>query len=369
MTIGLTTFLLLLAAVPGFVFRRFYYVGEFHRQYNPRKLIFAWFWSTIIGIPLLACTVLAYNNLGDSIINAISINESRVYYLLEIIFNNSGKKSDEIGGIINNVVNKLYSPTFLKSFIIFLLILLVQSAIVGRIISYLIIYLQLDARIPFLRFENYWFYYLRGHFLKFPQFPGKHYKRKGVNLDILVRLNESTTRLYMGMLAKYELKRGSNTLDLLVLTDVARYSEGRELKAVPTDAFIIPYDRVININIRLLERLSEWGIKGIARVLKPLVLFISILLPFLIAPEYFFQDIIRIEYGIAFGIAFAATLQTIGHVINLMTKGGYKITCGAIKSAKKRVIYPYLSMLLVLLLIISASWLVLYVIMLIKNIF
>lgn len=271
--------LLLLAALPGLLARRVFYSGEFHRQFSAKNLILSLLYSVLIGIPILWIATGIYNNMIIEICNWEALSPQSLNRLFTQVFNSKLNKIE--------VVSLFFEVDFVLKILAFGGVVASVSAVSAYIGLKVVRAFELDIQIPFLRFENHWYYYLRGEFLKFKDFGIRFVKIIDVYADVLVKI-DGKTKLYSGFLKQYTLKRDTNDLEAIYLTDVVRWNDNKEPKEVPSSCFIIPYHDVANINLRVVylpDSRPAWRAK--LKTLEPVVLFFTLITPFFINDEIF----------------------------------------------------------------------------------
>lgn len=146
------------------------------------------------------------------------------------------------------------------TFLIYTLVMLLLSAGAGIFTRELVQKLRLDIYMKFLRFRNEWHYLLNGKILK-----NQSNNIILIQVDVLVNSTEGNL-IYSGQLEDYFLTK-ENSLDRIYLTNVYRRKLKDDLQTdVPNPGFmardtderyyrmpgyliVIPYDRIINLNI------------------------------------------------------------------------------------------------------------------------
>ncbi|MBF7090442.1 hypothetical protein IUY40_02640 [Flavobacterium sp. ALJ2] len=237
-------FLFILFVFPGIVFRRFYYVGEFSKQFNSSNWLNTFYISLIPGL----------------IIQIISY-----FVFISFIYKKpiTGKYE-----FINVVYNKLKSNSLprelfdLKLFFwicIYMFVTVVISFFMAQICWQLVRMLKLDKRFMPLRFNNYWHYYLSGESLSFKDFKGILAGKEAIltEADVLVDLGNGINKLYKGFIRQHTICRNTGELKAIYLTDVRRftsYPPPNNIKVVPGHIMIIPAEKIININLNYITR-------------------------------------------------------------------------------------------------------------------
>jgi hypothetical protein len=239
MNIALTSFVLFLLLVPGIIFRRFYYTGEFSKQYfksSALELVF----STVIPATLLHCLWMFLANKWfrqgidvATVTDIITGNHSSKHWPATLtVFKNS----------YHNIVVYNISLWFF-------------SAGIGLLFKFIIRKTKLDRKIKMFRFQNEWFYLLSGEYLDFPKVRGNSKNILITYVDVLVK-NEAGDFIYQGILEDYLLSK-EGALELLYMS-AARCrpmddSASKGFQKIHGRIFIIPYAQIKNINITYLR--------------------------------------------------------------------------------------------------------------------
>lgn len=245
LTVGFIVLFLVLF-LPGIIFRRFYYLGEFSKQISPDE-------------PIL--NTLTYSLIPSSVIQLTG-------YLVYINFVSSLEITSLID-IYKDLINENKFPTESKSIIshenlvhfITYQIGIYTFAMISASVSYLLVRgLGLDKRFKLLRFNNQWAYIFSAEVLHFDKFKRRKIPAKNRYLfpyvDVMVRKNENETELYSGVVTDYELNPKNNSeLDKIYLTDTKRFKKSNgvyEQKNIPGEFFILLGKEIINININYI---------------------------------------------------------------------------------------------------------------------
>jgi hypothetical protein len=236
--------------LPGILFLRFYFRGEFSKEFTTKAPIArVVFYSLFPGFVIQLLGLFLYDlfNTNFTIIQALQIfsdlTSSKIKYL------------DSTRHFLSFGLSKYSFYTLITNlFAIFLALAL----------RWIVIRLEFDLKFKILRFKNYWYYVFSGEILRIPKFKLisnklKTYSinnRKAVHLtflDILVK-SESNIDKYRGFIVDYELKNDKiQELDKIYLMKAEKYviEDNNEKKwvKIPGDIFILPYQEVLNLNI------------------------------------------------------------------------------------------------------------------------
>jgi len=237
-----TILIFIFILVPGIAFRRFYFQGEFTKQYNSKTLPHSILASIIPGMAIQLITLLfysTYSNLSNFILG-LSIAVFRL-----------------ISGDINTV---LFDTEFLLSLIIYLSMMFVVALGVAQICWKFVRLTKTDRRSKIFRFRNHWNYYLKGEIDGFKEYKDLLGEKKvvGVFADVLVRIENEAPRLYTGKLSQYNINT-AHELKYLYLTSSSIWKKyppmiRKQQVSIPGDIMVISASDIININIRYVKR-------------------------------------------------------------------------------------------------------------------
>lgn len=263
MAITLDFFLLfLLFIIPGLVFKRLYFFGEFSKQFSLKDNAYTiLFFSFIPGVFFQVLGYLVYWLVHDP-----------TFELYDLILNMRFYLENE-----NNSI-----PINLGTFFIHQLNVNLFAGIVGWMSSRIVRKLHLDRKTKLFRFGNQWYYIFSGEiesFKKFKSFNTKvaynklsnqnDFKHYPPRVDVLVGNNEHDKTLYSGYLIDYDLNpKNIHSLDKIYLKHVSKYRsirEGDSSEVIKTyyskipvfgDTFVLDTTNLINLNITFIP-LSE----------------------------------------------------------------------------------------------------------------
>jgi hypothetical protein len=238
--------------LPGLIFFRFYYTGEFSKQFSTKvPIIRLAFYALIPGLIFLLIGVLIYNcyDPNFTIYKTISI-------FSELLGNPKGY-SLQTEYFLKNQIDQYSWFTFFLN---------VKAFILAFIAHWLVRRMGWDIRFKLLRFKNQWYYVFNGDILKYKKYMALNIlnPQEAKNTEIMmasadVLVNESgSTSLYSGYIMDYDLNdNDSNTLDKIYLIDAYRYKKNEHLngsttvvkKSIPGQIFIILNSNILNINL------------------------------------------------------------------------------------------------------------------------
>lgn len=242
--------LFLLFIFPGIVFRRFYYVGEFSKQFNSTNWINTFYISLIPGLIIQVVSYFTFMNLIYKKLNSEQNQNFSNYSFLNLIY----KKLKD-----NSLPKEFFDFEFLCWVFGYMVVVLMISFIIAQICWIIVRSLDWDKKFSPLRFNNYWHYYLSGESLKFKDFRGILPNQKVLltEADILIDIGNEGTKLYKGFLRQHTICKNSGDLKAIYLTDVRRYKRDlppNNIKEVPGHIMIIPAEKILNINLTYITR-------------------------------------------------------------------------------------------------------------------
>ncbi len=243
MNIAASSLIIFGLLLPGIAFRRFYYTGEFSKQYfseNVGQLISRVFVPAMLFQLAFAVVV--------SLVQATDVQTAYRAVIAQAL---------QLG--VDGV--RVHARA---AFILVAgqAILFMAAAAAGYVAQAIVRRRGLDRRYKLLRFQNYWHYVLRGGIR---QFGGvKTLLPSGADdvviityVDVLATTSEGDA-LYEGILADYELLP-DNRLDKLILIEARRRylkadrksgGDPQDRYAIPGDFFVLPADGIRNVNVR-----------------------------------------------------------------------------------------------------------------------
>ncbi len=283
LTIGFIAFFISIV-IPGILFRRFYFYGEFSKQFNTKDpVLHSIFFSIVPGIVVqIFCLIIYHFSLGfeSSFLDVFVI-------FRDVTSDGSNGTQEATKSFIDNDIIR---------FFIYSLTTFIFSSFIGFVCSRFIRFQKWDKKFKLFRFKNQWYYIFSGEVLNMKKFEEAHkisFKgNKGVDqntlmtyADILVSVSEQNDRkeLYTGYVADYDLKSDDITqLDKVYLIDTHRYKKkdkildenGNEIKKaeideesnptksrnrikVPGDIFILKASNIVNMNLTYIPSKSK----------------------------------------------------------------------------------------------------------------
>jgi len=284
-------YLFMFFAIPGLVFRKFYYQGEFSKQFVAKNWVYTLTSSFVLGL----------------IIQIIS------FYSVKGFFQVYGKPTKEEYLIrlsdfknIKHVLDglSLYEFTeYDKQILIifgYVIITCVISFFSAIICWHLVRGLKLDRKFKLLRFGNIWNYYLRGEIIDFKDFININ-ENKNVILtlvDIVISDGFKENKLFSGVLAQYTINSKDNSLETITLTDTHVWKKDQDPNSntynrnikfrVKGHCLILDVKKSIDLNLTYVyenEARKTWKVRVLEMfsfllVLTYLFLFVLIIVSF-----------------------------------------------------------------------------------------
>ncbi len=251
MNVAASTIILLGLLLPAIAFRRFYYTGEFSRQYVTEDFV-----RLVLRTSALACVL----HLAAYVIVGWLYPGLRYGYGLAV---------EALLGDGKDVASTFGAWRGRTAFFTLYVTLIACGGLLGAASRYSIVSLGWDRSVKLFRFQNYWHYLLRGGIRDFTQvrdlLAGGRDSVSFTFVDVLVSSSEGDM-LYDGMLVDYELKP-DNQLEALILTDARRRplrndNPDREPQEpsvraarfyrVVGDIFVVPAAQIKNYNLRYI---------------------------------------------------------------------------------------------------------------------
>lgn len=266
-------FLFITIIIPGFIFQRIYFFGEFSKQFTTKE-----------NIPKLLLTALIPGLLISAIYlpiyNYFVFGEVKIEKILTL-FENLSKSN-----VNQNPESLIYFSNY-SSFLIYCIWEFILAGSISFLFSRVIVRgLKLDRRWKTLRYKNQWYYVFSGEIFEFSKFKRatktlakKHRRGKDVQLaraDVLIKGAEGN-ELYTGFVIDYDLNPlDISKLDNIYLMDAIRYKKTElidgepnvkepkivEKKLIPGELFVLNMANVINVNVSYLLEPIKQRIKG-----------------------------------------------------------------------------------------------------------
>lgn len=239
MNIALPTLVLLILLIPGFLFRRFYFSGEFSREYFKQNF------SDLILPSLIISGII--NTFCYTIIYVLGYHSDAVPAISTLLSGTTD--SLKISKAINTLFLNFYPG------LSYFLFTGLTGALSGFFAKYLIRTYKLDRKYKLFRFQNEWHYLFSGEILDFPEIQGNARIVEFTFVDALVNTSEGSV-IYSGYLSSYVLS-SSTGIDRIYLSDARRrYLKNDNKQEVderyyelPGDFFVLFASEIINLHV------------------------------------------------------------------------------------------------------------------------
>lgn len=266
-------FLFITIVIPGFIFQRIYFYGDFSKQFTTRENVSKLLLTSLIpGLIISAVFLTCYNYF---FLDDVKIED--ILTLFEKLAKNKAHEDAGSLGVFGNY----------RSFLFYCFLESIFSGALGFLLSRGIVRgLKLDRRWKTLRYKNQWYYVFSGEVFEFQKFKlatktlsKKSRKGKDVELaraDIMIKGAEGE-ELYTGYVADYDLNAADiSKLDNIYLLDAIRHNTSEsplvsagekplkrvEKKMIPGELFVLNLANVININVSYLLAPTKEKIPG-----------------------------------------------------------------------------------------------------------
>lgn len=244
MSIAIGSLAIILLLVPGLAFYRFYYSGEFSKQYIKA--------SVFEAILMALIPSFFFHSIGIFYLNRVHnvILEPEIF---ELVLNSSFKE-----------INSKYPYINLIRIIEYSICMWALSSVVGWLTKFIVRKTHLDARYKILRYQNEWHYLLSAEILRFRNQKLKIKKRNPLKffkpwkqkldlvwIDALVK-TENLEIIYIGVLEDYVLSKEAG-LDRLYISETRRkllQEDNTKETPIPGHFFCLDFSHVVNLNIR-----------------------------------------------------------------------------------------------------------------------
>ena len=184
-----TIFYISIFIIPGILFRRFYFSGEFNKEFSQGNLMERFIWTIFSSI-----IVLFFSSLFFYFI--------RIVYDKQLLTAISYETIKEIFSILsrNDMPDTQQFFAIYKDFLILVLGIYFSSIIFGSLAKRISVNRFVCGIFPVLRYRNYWHYFVRGRIKAAPREKGQEYWY--TEADVLV-YNENETKMYSGKISDY----------------------------------------------------------------------------------------------------------------------------------------------------------------------
>lgn len=297
-----TIFYIMLFIFPGLLFRKFYFGGEFTKQFQQGNLIERLLWTLFFSVLILVLSSLSFIFLQNQ--KYFLIQDYISYTTIKKLFDSLSlnKLPDEKDIEIYNYLNFLY----------LILILYLISSVLGYVCYKLVRISSIDTLTSAFKFKNYWHYLFKSN--KINGKVSSKNKYLYTNADVLLEYNNKQ-ELFSGYVQDYYIDPITNKLDCIVLKntfkfitldndkseDIERSIQSNEniyevhkvlgskkvfKKYIPGDIMTIFSEKILNLNLTYIEQVLSYserkrGLKGFINFIYYLLFFIFIISPWI----------------------------------------------------------------------------------------
>jgi hypothetical protein len=229
---------------PGFLFRKFYYRGEFTKQFAQATQFDKFIWNVFFSIVAILITFFSIFTFKEIFELKLldSINYESITELLAPLS-------------INKIPRKAILLSTYKDILLLMLWIYTYATFLGLISHWFVRELGLDVKFPLFRFKNYWYYYIHGERILYSNKTSKK-KRDFTAVDLLCE-QAGETMLYSGIISQYTINKDDNNLENIFITNAYRYHRFKDergnvqvnMKEIPGAVFCVPYNKVLNMNL------------------------------------------------------------------------------------------------------------------------
>ncbi len=268
-----TIFYILIFIFPGLLFRKFYFSGDFTKQFQQGNLMERLLWTLFFSTLIITLSVLGFIFLETytNIKTEEYVSYENVKKLFETLSANKLPEKTDV------------DKYFYKNYIYLILIIYCISIFSGFVSYKLIRLTNIDSYIPTLRYKNYWYYLIRSK--KINEKNNSRNKYLYTNADVLIECKDKT-ELYSGYVQNYFIDPLTNKLNCIILKDAYKFIavantktedieasiENKEnvyerhkvysdkviyKKNIPGDILTLFDDRIININLTYVEQVLD----------------------------------------------------------------------------------------------------------------
>ncbi|MBO0343166.1 hypothetical protein [Flagellimonas profundi] len=239
-----TIFYVSIFIIPGFLLRRFYFTGEFNKEFSQGNLMERFIWTIFSSIMVLLASSFFFYLLrvisGKKLLSAISY--STIKEIFDLLSNNEIPKSSKFFLVY-------------KDFLILILGVYIAAILIGIVFRKAALSNFLRSLFPVLKYKNYWYYFIRGKVKLAPKESGMVYWY--TDADILVDQN-GKAKMYSGKITDYFINSETNELESIFLEDTNRYkfddNGNYQLVPIPGHTLCIPFNRMLNMNLTYVNR-------------------------------------------------------------------------------------------------------------------
>ncbi|NOT95591.1 MAG: hypothetical protein HOP00_04700 [Nitrospira sp.] len=239
--LAFTTLIILLLAVPGYVYRTIYFSEDFSKEVVPKSVTEEVYLSILFSLPFHATAYLVLDKLYTSSVTNLYIDLNMVFGAL------TGQYAEDLTTGRTSLADNVYR--YFLAIIWYLLAVAAAAASVGRLFRWLVWNFKLDVKVPSLfRYRNRWLYTFTGRELE--RRTGEYHH---VVLDAMCSLVGDKTRLYRGVVVGFDTNIDGDLEQIrlgLAYRGKFREPSGEFYwQEIPGHILVLKYDSVQSLNV------------------------------------------------------------------------------------------------------------------------
>lgn len=323
-------YLFIFLAIPGLIFRKFYFQGEFSKQFVSKNWAYTLTSSFVIGLFIQLISIYSIKNI------LIFYKDQKSEFFL---FKTELAELKQIPNKILEFNLSKYDSTdiLILQILAYLFFTFIISLLLSVFCWKLIRIFKLDRRLKLFRFNNIWNYYLRGEIIDFKDFTTIKEKNKKVLytlVDVIITDGFKDNKLFSGILSQYTIEPKTNTLETITLTNTSQWKKSKDEKSdnfgktlktpIKGHCVILDMKRALDLNITYVYTDKQKGklTKLIASILSLITIssyltsFFYLIFsthPILIGDNILYTVILKIYFilQITFLIAMFSSIQSL----------------------------------------------------------
>lgn len=221
---------------PGILFRKFYFRGEFSKQFHQGNLFERFLWTLLYSFIVIILSSFIIGGFGKIFNTSIfnSVEYDKVKTVLETINNNGIPLKEDLLLVY-------------KSSFIYLSLLLMLSMAMGFLSHTVVYFLRLDIRYSPFRYRNNWHYIIRGNFKKTLD---NEYIYFSTDVEVLTEIDGQEV-VYSGNLDNYYIDHTTNKLETIILSDVKKhYDDYKTNYSLNSHTLAISKENIKNLSFK-----------------------------------------------------------------------------------------------------------------------
>lgn len=253
--LAFTTLVILLLAVPGYVYRTVYFSQDFSKEAAPMSMTEEVYLSILFSLPFHAIAFLTIDRLYTSSIISTYVDLNIVIGAL------TGQYAEDAQNGRLSLADNVYR--YFRWILLYLIVMTAGAAWIGHMFRKIVWRLKLDVKLPsFFRYRNQWLYTFTGR--------DKESKERlfGV-VDAICLLGGEKTRIYRGVVFGFESNEAGDLEQVqLGLAYRGKFKETKkelnspEIKTgfyweeVPGSILVLKYNNVLSLNVTYIPESS-----------------------------------------------------------------------------------------------------------------